>query len=481
MRTILFAALLLLPAAPAWAEDPADRAEQRAKKVIAKKDRDGDGKLSRDELGVEQVVFDALDRNGDGFIDATELKSNRRRRPAKSDRKQNDRPEARGDRSARMFKKLDKDGDGAISKEEWPADARVPFDRVDADGNGRVSKSELARVAARGRGADGRGREMDPKQVREMAIKIMEHLDRNGDKKITRDEIFQPRAKDGDDKAKGAKGRRGAFRGVSFEKIDQNHDGAVDLLELTVLLSESAARQRERGRRGPDPRRLQRMLKSMDADQDGRITREEWKGADPFFKRLDANEDGVITSDEVAAMIEKMGRWRGRGGEAMFRRWDTNKDGRISREEWKVAPEMFERFDRNKDGSISADEVMLFQKRGRRARRGPDVRSGKNSAHFLADYDKNRDGQVGKDEFPHERRFAEIDADSNGVLSKAEIEEAMDKRMRESKLGFFERFDLDGDGKVTRSEFTGPASAFERKDRNNDGVIDSADEPDKKR
>ena len=56
----------------------------------------------------------------------------------------------------------------------------------------------------------------------------------------------------------------------------------------------------------------------------------------------------------------------------------------------------------------------------------------------------------------------------------------MDKRLRESRLGFFERFDLNGDGKVTREEFTGPASDFEAKDKNNDGVIDASDHPDRK-
>ena len=38
-----------------------------------------------------------------------------------------------------------------------------------------------------------------------------------------------------------------------------------------------------------------------------------------------------------------------------------------------------------------------------------------------------------------------------------------------------------GDGKVTRSEFTGPAADFEAKDRNNDGIIDKADAPDAKK
>ncbi len=42
---------------------------------------------------------------------------------------------------------------------------------------------------------------------------------------------------------------------------------------------------------------------------------------------------------------------------------------------------------------------------------------------------------------------------------------------RPPKEGGFEKDDADGDGQVTRKEFSGPSDLFERMDRDGDGVI----------
>ena len=74
--------------------------------------------------------------------------------------------------------------------------------------------------------------------------------------------------------------------------------------------------------KGDPAARAEMMLKKLDTDKDGKISKEEFlaspmakkakdKGGDPEknFTRLDANKDGFITKDELA----KMGKGKGKG------------------------------------------------------------------------------------------------------------------------------------------------------------------------
>lgn len=65
-----------------------------------------------------------------------------------------------------------------------------------------------------------------------------------------------------------------------FDRLDANHDDVADATELANA-------------------RGGRMLARMDADSDGRVTREEFTvGLDAQFKALDKNGDGVVTAEE---------------------------------------------------------------------------------------------------------------------------------------------------------------------------------------
>ena len=382
MKYVIAALLLALPVV---AQESPDQ-KNAARKAIAERDADGDGRLTLAEFGGGSALFELLDGNGDGFLAADELPKPRRKNGNKKDNRKAS-PEQVRDQAMRMMKRLDKNGDGTLSADEVPEQAKI------------------------------------------------------------------------------------------LKRADRNKDGAVDLLELTVAISKQSGRARGDASRG-----LQ-MMKRMDKNGDGAIERTEWRGPENAFGKLDADGDGRITKEELkrarmaGADGKDRGRWRSRAGDALFRRADENQDGKIARDEWPMRPELFDRLDANGDGFITRAEVT--PKGGRR--RGPniDLRAGKDSAHFLEKYDKNRDGSVSKEEFPHGRRFAEIDTAGDGTLSSTEIRDAMDKRRHEEGYDFLERFDLNTDGKVTRDEFTGPAAEFERRDRNRDGVIDATDKPDK--
>jgi len=354
------------------------------------------------------------------------------------------------------LKKLDADGDGRISRDEFIGSPSI-FDRWDADKDGFVTADELAKGLAAPkpapkaeprRGGDGDRPGGDPERAKRQAEGLLKRLDKDGDGKLTGEEI----PKRGD-----------------WKRADENGDGALDAGELERAM---ASRRGGRGR-GRDFDLAARLLE-MDANKDGRIERAEWKGPPDAFARLDGDKDGVLTKaeiDEIADRMRRRGGWKSGPAEALFRRMDKDGDKRITKEEWQLQAEFFARFDANGDGVITPDEVLPSDPR----QPGPE---GEGSAGFLGRFDKNRDGKVDAAEFGNERRFKAMDRDGDGVLTKEEIEQALDKEDRERRMTPLERFDLDRDGKVTREEFKGPSKLFDRMDRNQDGVIDEKDRED---
>src|SRR5262245_29667265 len=83
-------------------------------------------------------------------------------------------------------------------------------------------------------------------------------------------------------------------------------------------------------------------LKRLDNNNDGQISRDEWKGSSEAFDKLDANKDGKISREEGAqARRERAGR--------ALKEMDSNGDGQLSSDEWKGNPEVFKRLDANGD------------------------------------------------------------------------------------------------------------------------------------
>ncbi len=54
-----------------------------------------------------------------------------------------------------MFQRLDKNGDGSLSKDELPERMADGLMRADADGNGSLSKEELEKAREQFRGRQG--------------------------------------------------------------------------------------------------------------------------------------------------------------------------------------------------------------------------------------------------------------------------------------------------------------------------------------
>jgi len=101
-------------------------------------------------------------------------------------------------------------------------------------------------------------------------------------------------------------------------------------------------------------------LKQADTNGDGMISREEAKALPRIaehFDEIDANHDGQVTADELRAFHQKHGAKR---SGAMLKKLDTDGDGRISRAEAQAAPRLaanFDAIDANKDGFITMEEL----------------------------------------------------------------------------------------------------------------------------
>ncbi|WP_420346661.1 EF-hand domain-containing protein [Pelagibius sp.] len=109
---------------------------------------------------------------------------------------------------------------------------------------------------------------------------------------------------------------------------------------------------------------------------------------------------------------------------------------------------------------------------GGHGRRGGGMRM------MLNYFDSNNDGAVSRAEIEQVRdnSFATFDTDNDQALSLAEFEGLWLDFMRERMVDGFQRFDADGDGRITLAEVNRPLdSAMRRMDRNEDGVIDRSD------
>ena len=177
-----------------------------------------------------------------------------------------------------LFKKLDTNGDGVLSLDEFKAS---PLGQKDA------AKAE----------------------------EIYQKMDTQADGKVTFEEF---------------KAFRPAWNPEqAFKKLDTNSDGTLSLEEF------KAGPMAQR-----DPAKAEEIFKKMDANSDGKVTLEEfktfrhaWNPAE-IFKKLDANGDGVLSLDEFKA--GPMAQRNPAKAEEIFRKMDTNSDGKVTPEEFKA-------------------------------------------------------------------------------------------------------------------------------------------------
>jgi Ca2+-binding EF-hand superfamily protein len=353
---------------------------QNVDEMFSRLDKNGDGKISKDEVPEQaKPRLDPLfERLGKDTLTKEDLQQARGRMGGMG-----------GSSPEETVKRLDKNGDGKISRDEVPDRAKpfmMPlFERLGKD---ELTKEDLQQARERMQAQFGQGR---PGQGR----------------------AEQGERRPGDERAAGE--RAPADRPNPhevFNRLDVNGDGKIDL-------SDASDQNRPM---------IDRMLEQLRKGKDGSISKDEFLAAAPNILGDNGRSGGRGPAEprgRDAGRGPAEGRERAAGGPGgerqgpeggrrpvfprLFEKLDTNHDGKISAEELAKAGELFKELDENQDGQLDPRELLGpppnrdgAGREGGEGRRGGDRESrGRGDAARGA---RNPDGRPTGDDRPAERK-----------------------------------------------------------------------------
>jgi Ca2+-binding EF-hand superfamily protein len=102
-------------------------------------------------------------------------------------------------------------------------------------------------------------------------------------------------------------------------------------------------------------------FREMDTNNDGVVSRGEWRGSNQSFRVHDWNNDGVLSGDEVRPGYRRDDRSLGDENfdrQDRFEYLDVNNNNRIERREWHGTAEAFDWLDRNNDNVLTRAEFL---------------------------------------------------------------------------------------------------------------------------
>jgi len=389
-------------------------------------DADGDGKISAEE---KLAKTKALDTDGDGKVSPAEMGE----------------AAASGKLSPEETKALDTDGDGKLSADELKqgaeatsATAEDQKKAIDKDGDGKVSAEEMAAAAASGK--------LPPKEMAKM--------DTDGDGKLSPAELKKG-AEDAETAAAAAapkekmkKAMKGKFKSPkeAMSSMDADGDGKISKDEMAKGLADQ----------GVSPRDAEKMMKDLDKDGDGKVSDEEMYAAtgppDQFSKSPgEPGYEAPAEPEETPVSLEEFKNRLGQAYKGPQEAWDqiTGRRPTMTPEQFMKqaadlgippgeAKKLFGQVDLNGDGKIDIPEWQEV---------------------IGVSPDEVQDGFV--DAFPSsDEALKAADADGDGQVSEAELEEVMQKKLglspeaaKKAAKDMMKKMDPDGTGKVSGDAF----------------------------
>jgi Ca2+-binding EF-hand superfamily protein len=181
------------------------RDEKIATAIVKHLDTSGKGYISQDDIVASaQARFARMDKNGDGKLSPDELTAPGHRARAQFANADASNPEwqqKRAEFKQKYFDRIDADRDGVITPDEYIAAANARYNKADVNGSGELTAQQIAsspRTAAR---------------EQRFAAREVKHMDTNGDGVVSQDEYIAA-----------AKAR--------FARFDKNSDGFIDADEM---------------------------------------------------------------------------------------------------------------------------------------------------------------------------------------------------------------------------------------------------------
>ncbi|HUG17328.1 MAG TPA: hypothetical protein VMM56_00020 [Planctomycetaceae bacterium] len=368
-----------------------------------------------------------------------------------------------------FFKKLDTNGDGFVTAEEVGKDKAELFDRLiklgDEDQDQKLTLEEFSKALkpaqpqpgpnpAQPGGPERRGGTPNPAES-------FARLDRDGDGKLTRSEIPEP--------------LKERFEPV-FEKAGKE---SLTQAEFTEAFAQIGRANAARERPPLDEAGLKESFDRMDQNQDGTVTADEIPERArpqfaPLFEQLGKEAFTLEDFSKFAVAVRQVrpgdagtpegrrpaGRFPGAPdgqprGPVFLSKLDKDNNGKLSATELAFAVTLLEELDLNKDGELDAGELMGFRPGpGGPGMRGPGGRSETDAARPDRPRrpegagNPERPGQPAGDDFA-KRFFERFDTDGDGFITKSEAPERLGEN--------FDTLDRNGDGKISLEEFQSEA------------------------